>query len=134
MKRLMSINYSNGAFNLAMLILRIGSGALIMSHGYDKLVHFAMYRGKFMNFLGIGVTPSLSLVIFAEFFCAIFLIIGLFSRLATIPLVIAMGVALFKAHHGDVFGDGEKAVLYLLCFVTLLLCGPGKASVDGMIK
>lgn len=134
MKRLMSINYSNAAFNFAMLLLRVGSGVLIMSHGYDKLVHFADYRNKFMNFMGIGNTASLSLVIFAEFFCSIFLVIGLFSRLATIPLIVAMGVALIKAHHAAVFGDGEKPALYLCCFVTLLLCGPGKASLDGMIK
>lgn len=134
MGRFTSINYSNGAFNLAMLLLRLGSGVLMMAHGYDKLVHFAMYKGKFMNFMGIGVTTSLSLTIFAEFFCAIFLVIGLFTRLAAIPLIINMGVALFKAHHGDVFGDGEKAALFLTCYITLLLCGPGKASVDGMIK
>ncbi|MBE7169845.1 MAG: DoxX family protein [Williamsia sp.] len=134
MGRLTSINYTNAAFNVAMLLLRIGSGVLLMSHGYDKLVHFATYRGKFMNFMGIGVTTSLSLAIFAEFFCSIFLVLGLFTRLAAIPLIINMGVALFKAHHGDVFGDGEKAALYLTCFLSLLLCGPGKASVDGMIK
>lgn len=134
MGRLTSINYSNGAFNLAMLLLRLGSGVLMMAHGYDKLVHFAAYKGKFMNFMGIGVTASLSLSIFAEFFCAIFLVIGLFTRLAAIPLIINMGVALFKAHNGDVFGDGEKAALFLTCYLALLLCGPGKASVDGMIK
>jgi putative oxidoreductase len=134
MKRLMSINYSNAAFNFAMLLLRVGAGVMIMSHGYAKLVHFAEFRSKFMNFMGIGTTASLSLVIFAEFFCSIFLIIGLFSRLATIPLIIAMGVALIKSHHGDVFGDGEKPALYLICFTALLLCGPGKASMDGMMK
>lgn len=134
MGRLTSINYSNGAFNVAMLLLRIGAGIPMMSHGYGKLAQFSTYSGKFMNFMGIGVTASLSLVIFAEFFCSIFLVLGLFTRLATIPLIIAMSVALFKAHNGDVFGDGEKAALYIVCFVSLLLCGPGKASVDGMIK
>ena len=134
MGRLTSINYGNGAFNLAMLLLRLGSGVLMMSHGYDKLAHFTKFRSQFMNFMGIGVTASLSLSVFAEFFCAIFLVIGLFTRLATIPLIINMGVALFMAHHGEVFGDGEKAALYLVCYTTLLLCGPGKASVDGMIK
>lgn len=134
MKRLMSINYSNAAFNFTMFLLRIGSGVMIMWHGYSKLAHFTDYRSKFMNFMGIGNTASLSLVIFAEFFCAIFLILGLFSRLAAIPLIVAMATALFKAHHGDVFGDGEKAALYLMCFTSVLLCGPGKASLDGMMK
>ena len=38
--------------------------------------------------------------VFAEFFCAAFIILGLFTRLASIPLVIAMGVAVFFAHKG----------------------------------
>ena len=134
MKKFLSVNYSNTAFNIAMLLLRICAGTLIMARGYNKMVQFAEMKTKFMNFMGIGSTLTLSLVIFAEFFCSIFLIIGLFSRLATIPLIIAMSVALFKAHDADVFGKGQSAALFLLCFLTLLLCGPGKASVDGILK
>jgi putative oxidoreductase len=134
MRRFLSINYSQAAFNIAMLVLRVDAGAMAMSHGYGKLVHFTEMKSKFMNFIGIGSTLSLILVIFAEFFCSIFLIMGLFSRLVVIPLIISMAVALFKAHNGDVFGDGERAALYLTIFITLLLCGPGKASVDGMMK
>lgn len=134
MKKLVSISYSEWAFNLSMLILRVGAGALIIPHGYNKLVHFAELRTKFMNFLGLGSSLSLSLIIFAEFFCAMFLIIGLFSRAVVIPLVIGMAVALFKASGGDVFGNGEKPALFLICFLVILLCGPGKASVDAMIK
>jgi len=87
MKRILSINYSNTAFNVAMLLLRAGSAILIIPHGYNKLVHFSEYIPKFINFLGLGSNISLSLVIFAEFFCAIFLIIGLFTRLVAIPLI-----------------------------------------------
>ena len=134
MRRLLSINYSQSAFNIAMLVLRVGAGAMCMSHGYSKLVQFSSMKTKFMNFMGLGSTLSLSLVVFSEFFCAIFVIIGLFSRLVVIPLIISMSVALFVAHNGDIFGAGEKAGLYLTCFITLLLCGPGKASIDGMMR
>jgi putative oxidoreductase len=133
MKKLLSTKYSAGAFNAAMLVLRIGLGALMMHHGYDKLVHFAKYQSTFMNFMGIGQSMSLALVIFAEFFCSLFLIIGLFTRLSAIPLVITMAVALFKSHNGEIFGDGQTAALYLTGYIALLLCGPGKVSVDGMI-
>jgi putative oxidoreductase len=85
-----------------------------------------------MNFLGIGSTMSLALVVFAEFFCSLFLILGLFTRLATIPLVIATCVMIFKAHKGDIFGDGEHAALYLIGYIVLLLVGPGRVSVDSM--
>ena len=133
MKRLLSTNYSEGVFNFALLILRIGMGSLMLAHGYDKLVHFARYKGNFINFLGMGSGPSLALVIFAEFFCALFLIVGLFSRLVAIPIVISLSIALWKAHQFDFFGGGEKAALLLTGFIAILLLGPGKASVDGLV-
>jgi putative oxidoreductase len=133
MKKLFTTNYTAGAFNAGMLLLRLGMGGLMMKHGYDKLVHFAEYKGQFMNFLGIGPSMSLALVIFAEFFCALFILLGLFTRLATIPLIIVMCVALFKAHNSDFLGEGEKATLFLSGYLTLLFLGPGKISVDGMM-
>ena len=133
MRKLLSIQYSDWAFNLAMFLLRIGAGVLMMPHGYDKLVHFAEKKHTFINFLGMGSTMSLALVIFAEFFCSLFLILGLFTRLFVLPLIIAMAVALFKAHHGEFLGDGSHAALFLSSYLALLLCGPGKASVDGLV-
>ncbi len=132
MRKLLSTKYSAGAFNTAMLLLRLSVGILMMMHGYDKLKNFATLEPKFMNFMGIGSSLSLALLIFAEFFCSLFLILGLFTRLAAIPLIIATCVMVFKAHNGDVFGDGETATLYLAGYVVLLLVGPGRISVDSM--
>jgi putative oxidoreductase len=132
MRKLLSISYSPAAFNLGTLLLRLASGALMMHHGYKKLVSFAEKKESFMDFLGLGSTTSLSLVIFAEFFCALFLIIGLFTRITLIPLIITMSVAVFSAHHADFFGEGEMAALFLCIFISLLLTGPGRISVDGL--
>ena len=134
MKKLLSTKYSAGAFSAAILVLRLGTGLLMMNHGYDKLIHFGSMHNKFMNFMGIGTSLSLALVIFAEFFCSIFLVLGLFTRLATIPLIIAMSVALFKAHNAEVFGKGELPGLYLAAYFVLLVVGPGRVSVDGMVS
>ena len=138
MRKLTSTSYSEWAFNLAMLVLRVGFGVLIVAHGYEKLVHFDIMSTKFLPFLGLSPKVSLILSIFAEFFCGLFLIIGLFTRLVAIPLIINMLVALSKVHNWDVFSHtppgGQPATLYLLAFIIVLLCGPGRASVDGMIK
>ena len=133
MKKLLSTKYSAGAFNAAILLLRLGLGILMMHHGYNKLVHFAENQNTFMNFMGIGSTASLALVVFAEFFCSLFLVLGLFTRLAAIPLIIATCVMIFKSHHGEILGDGEHAALYLIGSIVLLLVGPGRVSVDSMI-
>lgn len=133
MRKLLSTKYSAGAFNAALLLLRLGLGILMMNHGYEKLQHFSDMQNKFMNFMGIGSTASLALLVFAEFFCSLFLILGLFTRLAAIPLIIATCVMVIKAHHGDVLGDGETAALYLVGYLVLLMVGPGRVSVDNMI-
>lgn len=133
MKRLFSTKYSAGAFNIGMLILRGGMAALMIPHGYDKLVHFATYKKDMLNFMGIGSATSLALLIFAEFFCACLVLLGLFTRLACIPLVIAMTVALVKAHKSQVFGEGEHATLFIIGFLTVLVLGPGRISVDAAL-
>lgn len=133
MKKILSTKYSSGAFNTAMLVLRLGAGILMMMHGYDKLVHFGEKQHSFMNFLGLGSSISLALVVFAEFFCSLFILLGLFTRLAVIPLIITVCVIIFKVNHGDIFIDNENAPLYLISYLVLLLVGPGKISVDSMI-
>ena len=133
MKKLFSANYSAGAFNAAMLLLRLGLGILMMAHGYEKLRGFGDMQHKFINFMGLGSTASLALVVFAEFFCSIFLILGLFTRFAAIPLIIVTCVIIFKLNNGNVFGDAEIAAVYLSGYLVLLLVGPGKISVDSMI-
>ena len=132
MKKLLSTHYNAFSFNAAMLVLRLSMGMLMMSHGYDKLVHFSEKKALFYDFLSLGSTTSLMLCIFAEFFCALFVVIGLFTRLVTVPLVIVMSIAIFSVHIMDFFDTGERASLYLTGFLVLLLCGPGRASVDGI--
>lgn len=131
--KITSTKYSTQAFNIAMLLLRVTTGVLLMSHGYTKLVKFADMQHSFMNFMGLGSTISLSLIVFAEFFCSIFLILGLFTRLAVIPIIIGMLVVVFYAHDGQILGKGETGSLFLAASLVILLCGPGRASIDGMI-
>jgi putative oxidoreductase len=134
MKRLFSTRTSDNSFAFATLLLRLGAGSLMMiNHGLDKLMHFAQKAPRFADPFHIGSTTSLSLVVFAEFFCAAFIIVGLFTRLACIPLIIAMSVALFMAHKGQLYGEGEFSALFLTCFVALLFTGPGKISLDRFI-
>lgn len=105
----------------------------MVPHGYNKLVGFAEYKKDFMSFLGMGSTVSFGLLVFAEFFCAALVLLGFLTRLAAIPPVIAMSVALFNAHHGLIFSEGEHAALYALGFLAIVFLGPGKISVDGAI-
>jgi len=132
--KLISTRHSQTAFSLATLILRVVLGmVMLIAHGSDKLRHFSKYSGGFADPFRIGSAFSLSLDIFAEAFCSCLIVLGLFTRLACIPLIIAMSVALIYVHHGEAFGAGERAVLFLAGFISLLFLGPGKISVDKLI-
>lgn len=133
MRRLLSYSASQPVTSFGLLILRLGFGALLMVHGYDKLVHYAEYSKQFMPFMGMSAATSLVLVIFAEFVCSLLVMIGLFTRFACIPILVTMCVALFKAHGGQVSGEGQAATLFGLAFLTLLFTGAGKYSLDAAI-
>jgi putative oxidoreductase len=134
MKKLFSIKYSASSFDFALLLLRVVAGSAMMMHGYGKLVNFKTMLAKgFADPFGLGQTVSLSLTVFAEFFCAIFVILGIFTRLASIPVIICMSVAFFSAHNAHLFSDGELAGIYLTIFTVILFVGPGRVSVDRLI-
>lgn len=130
LNKLLSTNMNERQVNIALLILRIIVGALMAQHGYQKLSNFSDFEPKFMEFMGLSRGISLGLVVFAEFFCSLFLMAGLFTRLAAIPLAFAMGVAAFHAHSGQIFGEGEKAFLFFAIYLSLFFSGAGKYSAD----
>ncbi len=120
--------------HVAILLLRIGAACLIMTHGLPKLMRILDGNFGFGDPLGIGPVTSLFLVAFAEAICAIFVLIGLWTRVALIPLIINMTVIAFVAHADDPFGDKEKGLLFLVMFITLFFTGAGKYSLDSVFS
>ena len=114
--------------SFGLLVLRVAVCAMMLTHGLHKLSHFSAMSQHF-NPIGIGGTLSLSLVIFAEVFCSIAVLLGLFTRLAVIPLIVAMCVAM-QVHAGQAFAAMELALLYLTFFTAILIIGPGRYSID----
>ena len=105
----------------------------MIRHGFHKLTNFAAKSAEFSDPFGFGSPISMSMAIFAELFCAIFIVLGLMTRLACIPLIMAMGVAVFSSHDGKIFTEGEHAALYMFGYIALLIAGPGKYSMDKLI-
>jgi putative oxidoreductase len=117
---------------LGLFVLRVSTGLLMaLNHGWGKVEKFMSGEAtKFYNFGGVGPQASLGLAAFAEFVCALLVVLGLFHRLACLPLIVTFVVAVFGAHAGDPVADRESALMYLVVFVALLLTGPGRYSVD----
>ncbi len=116
------------------LFRALTGAAMAFGHGLGKLQKL-MEGGeiKFYSFLGMGPEISLVLAVGAEFFAAIFLILGLWTRFSLVPLIITMGVAAFVVHNGDPFNKMEMALLYFASCLLLLFTGPGKYSLDNLI-
>lgn len=116
--------------DLAALLLRLILGGLFVRYGYMKISNYDQILPMFGDIIGIGAKLSFQLVIFAEFFCAILVLVGLVTRLSVIPIFITMMVAFFIAHANDPFDSKALPLVYgLLCIVVFIL-GSGKYSVD----
>lgn len=115
---------------VAVFLLRVGAAALVMTHGIPKLMRILEGNFGFGDPLGLGPTVSLFLVTFAEAICASLVLIGLWTRIAAIPLIINFIVVVFVAHADDPFGNKEKGLFFLLSFIILFLTGAGSFSLD----
>jgi len=132
MRKLLFSTKNNKTSDVALLLLRIGFGILMIPHGWAKLMKFETLQHEFMNFMGLGSTISLSLVLFSEICCSALLLLGAFTRWATIPLIITALVILSK-HDWAVFGKAELGTAYLFAYLVILLAGPGKYSIDAAL-
>lgn len=119
--------------DVAALLLRLIFGGLFIYHGYDKIDHYHTYLSMSKDIIGIGTKLSFNLVIFAEFFCGIFVTIGFLTRLTVIPVFISMSVAFFIAHSKDPFQIKELAFLFLLLSILVFISGSGKYSADKLL-
>ena len=133
-KKLFSSGNYRQNINAGLFILRLIVGSFMLTHGYGKFLQlFGNEPIHFADPVGLGETASLVLAVFAEFFCSLFLIFGIATRLASIPLIITMSVAAFIVHASDPFRVKEMALLYLLIYVFILIAGAGKYSIDHWI-
>ena len=120
------------SFGLLLFRLCLG-GLMIVNHGWVKIVNLEVLKTQFFNFLGLGSQISLILAITAEILCSILLIFGLYTRVALIPLIVTMLVAV-GTHGWQIFGEAEMGFLYLLGFVFLFIVGPGDNSIDARMN
>lgn len=135
MNKIFKTDFSTSQVDAALLILRIGVAVLMLTHGLPKL-QMLLSGGEiqFPGVLGLSPAISLALVVFAEVVCSLLILIGFRTRLASIPLLFTMVVAVFVFHINDPFANQELGLLYLLLYLPLLILGSGKYSVDQILN
>ena len=119
--------------DLSLLLLRIAVGGFMFTHGFGKLQKLINGNFEFGDPIGLGPEISLGLTVFAEILCAFLVLVGLFTRLAVIPLIITMLVAVFIVHADHDFGKKELGLFYLINYLVIFLSGAGKYSLDKLI-
>jgi putative oxidoreductase len=135
MKRFLTTSYNKNILDIWLLLLRFSIGVAMLTHGLPKLgMLFSGDEVMFIDPLGLGMTISLILVVFAEFFCSILLIVGFGTRLSSIVLIFTMFIAVFVFHAGDPFVKKELGLIYMLIYINILVLGAGKFSVDKLIS
>lgn len=123
--------------NTGLLILRVGIGAMMIVHGLPKIaggVKLWTAIGGDMKILGIDFLPAFwgFMAAATETFGGFLLIIGFLFRPVNAMLLFTMIVA--ALHHlkaGDGLGGASHAIELGILFLSLVLIGPGKYSVDG---
>ena len=126
----------------ATILIRLLVGAVFLSEGIQKFLFSATLGvGRFMK-IGIPApqffAPFVGVV---EIVCGTLLIIGLFTRLSTIPLIIDISVAIITTKIPMLSAAGFWSMVHeartdycmLLGLVFLLLVGSGPFSIDRRI-
>lgn len=119
-------------------LARLTLGWVFLLSGWGKLHHLDDVT-EFFGSLGIPA-PQIQAPFAAgvELVCGALLLAGLFSRLAAVPLVVVMVVAIATARReeltslGVLFGFIEY--LYILLLLYLAVEGPGPLSLDAILR
>jgi putative oxidoreductase len=133
--------------DVGLLIARLALGIVILPHGLQKTLGLfggPGFSGAMGFFTHEGLTPILAfLVIIAESFGAVGLIIGFLSRLGAFGIGLNMLGAIFMVHLPNGFfmnwfgtkqGEGfEYHILAIGLCLVVLIGGGGKWSVDGLL-
>jgi putative oxidoreductase len=120
--------------DVALLVLRVTIGILMLKHGIPKIRKLLSPEPiHFFETFGLSERNSLIAAAFVEVFFSSLLILGLGTRIAVIPLLGTMLIAVFYTLKSHTFDKKEVPILFLLIYITIFFSGSGKFSLDYMI-
>ncbi len=144
MKKIFLNNGASIHLDLGLLLIRVIIGLLMAFYGWEKLIHFnemanSDFWMKNVNFLGFSGKLPLALTVFAEFFCSILLLLGLFSRFSLFFLAFCMAYIFLVIFPLNIVSKGQNgmefntAFTYFIVYVGLIFTGVGKYSLDAKL-
>ena len=119
---------------MALLLTRVAIAILMLVHGIPKMgMLFSGDTVLFPSVFGFSPALSLGLTVFAEVICSVFILAGFGTRLAVVPLIVTMLIAVLVIHGNDPFSNKELALHYFVTYFVLLIAGSGKYSLDYLL-
>lgn len=113
--------------DLGLLFLRVSSALLVIYlHGLPKIIHWHEQLQVIEDPLHFGQIFTLSSAIFAELICPLAIMAGIFTRLATLPLLFLLATAMLFVHADWSIEQGQFGWLLIIIFSAIALSGPGK--------
>ena len=122
---------------LPLLLVRASLAAIFIPSGWGKLHDLGKVTGFFTE-LGIPAPHfNAVLVALSELGCGSLLLVGLASRLAAIPLVVSMVIAILTAKRADISGITDlfavDEFIYIVMAAVVVVFGAGAVSLDGLV-
>ncbi|WP_339533156.1 DoxX family protein [Pseudomonas mucidolens] len=115
----------------ALLYMRVSAAVLLLVvHGLPKVLNWHAELGLIEDPLHLGATLTLSFAVFAEVLCPLLIILGLYARLACLPVLAVLLVSVVLVHPEWSLADGQFAWLMIIIFGGLAMAGPGPLRVD----
>ncbi|AZF26490.1 DoxX family protein [Pseudomonas sp. R2-60-08W] len=112
--------------DVGLLFLRV-SGALFLLwvHGLPKLLNYSDQLKLIEDPFHLGAPLTLLLAIFAEVLCPLLIIAGVWTRLACLPILAVLVIALLVVHPEWTLFEGQFGWLLMIIFTSILIAGPG---------
>lgn len=123
--------WNERAQDFGLLFLRI-SGALFLLgvHGLPKLLNFSAELQRIEDPFHLGAHLTLILAIFAEVLCPLLIVVGVLVRLACLPILFVLLVAMLIVHPQWSVAEGQFGWLLLILFTSIFIAGRGRLALN----
>jgi putative oxidoreductase len=115
-----------------LLVLRLTVGVLLLMHGMSKVLHGVAWMSGPLGAVGLPDYLAYGAYI-GEVLAPLLLIIGLWTRVAALLIMVDMIMAIFLVRHGDIGKIGmsggwaiELEAMFLLGALAIALAGGGR--------
>ncbi len=113
-------------------LIRIFVGIFMVYHGFEIFDREIMMG--YSTWAQFKEMPSPGLIVYtgkaAELIAGILFIVGWFTRLASLVLILTMLYITFFVGHGKFWYDDQHPFLFVLLGFVFIFTGPGKWSID----